>query len=152
MACAHRDRDAKKISTYHCQSYAQPPRPDRGWLLRSSARRAGSIPSAQTHGESGAETRRQGWVAVDLYSRRLPLWLDDGARGGRIDNRAGEGAIRAPHRSSLWRVCQGDHGTALAATRKRHAHILANEQGISIQNGGQNAIQNEAAEGEVAIA
>jgi hypothetical protein len=41
---------------------------------------------------------------------------------------------------------------ALVATRKRHAHIVANEQGTSIQNGGQNAIQNEAGEGEVAIA
>lgn len=31
---------------------------------------------------------------------------------------------------------------ALAATRKRHAHRLANEQGTTIQNGGQNPIQN----------
>jgi hypothetical protein len=40
---------------------------------------------------------------------------------------------------------------ALAATRKRHAHILANEQGTSIQNGGQNAIQNEAAEAKLLL-
>jgi hypothetical protein len=31
---------------------------------------------------------------------------------------------------------------ALAATRKRHAHRLANEQGTTIQNGGQNPVQN----------
>ena len=32
---------------------------------------------------------------------------------------------------------------ALSATRKRHAHLLANTAGTSIQNGQRNAIQNE---------
>ena len=32
---------------------------------------------------------------------------------------------------------------ALSATRKRHAHQLANEAGTSIQNGAQNALQND---------
>ena len=32
---------------------------------------------------------------------------------------------------------------ALAATRKRYAHRLANEQGTSIQNGGRNPVQND---------
>ena len=32
---------------------------------------------------------------------------------------------------------------ALAATRKRHAHLLANEARTSIQNGAQNALQND---------
>ena len=31
---------------------------------------------------------------------------------------------------------------ALAATRKRHAHLLANEARTNIQNGAQNALQN----------
>ncbi len=31
---------------------------------------------------------------------------------------------------------------ALAATRKRHAHLLANEARTSIQNGGLNDVQN----------
>jgi hypothetical protein len=33
---------------------------------------------------------------------------------------------------------------ALAATRKRHAHLLANEARTDIQNGGQNNLQNDA--------
>jgi hypothetical protein len=41
---------------------------------------------------------------------------------------------------------------ALAATRKRHAHRLANEQGLSIQNDGQSAVQNETANDDAAIA
>jgi integrase len=41
---------------------------------------------------------------------------------------------------------------ALAATRKRHAHRLANEQSTSVQNDGQNAIQNEIAGNDTAIA
>ena len=32
---------------------------------------------------------------------------------------------------------------ALSATRKRHAHRLANASGTNIQNGGQNAVQND---------
>jgi hypothetical protein len=31
---------------------------------------------------------------------------------------------------------------SLAATRKRHAHLLANEARTNIQNGAQNALQN----------
>jgi len=41
---------------------------------------------------------------------------------------------------------------ALAATRKRHAHRIANEQSTSIQNAGQNAIQNEPGNDDAAIA
>jgi hypothetical protein len=41
---------------------------------------------------------------------------------------------------------------ALAATRKRHAHRLANEAGTSVQNGTQNAVQNEAGNTAAAIA
>ena len=40
----------------------------------------------------------------------------------------------------------------LAATRKRHAHRLANENSTSIQNGGQNAIQNNNGSNDAAIA
>jgi hypothetical protein len=32
---------------------------------------------------------------------------------------------------------------ALAATRKRYAHRLANEQGTYIHNGGRDAVQND---------
>ena len=35
---------------------------------------------------------------------------------------------------------------ALAATRKRHAHRLANETRTNVQNGGRNSVQNEIAE------
>jgi hypothetical protein len=41
---------------------------------------------------------------------------------------------------------------ALAATRKRHAHRLANENGTTIQNADQNMIQNEAEGDDKAIA
>jgi len=41
---------------------------------------------------------------------------------------------------------------ALAATRKRHAHRLANEQSTTIQNAGQNVIQNEINRDDTAIA
>lgn len=41
---------------------------------------------------------------------------------------------------------------ALAATRKRYAHRLANERGTSVQNAAQNAIQNEAGNDDAAIA
>jgi hypothetical protein len=41
---------------------------------------------------------------------------------------------------------------ALAATRKRHAHRLANERGTTIQNGGQNAIQNAHENDDAALA
>jgi hypothetical protein len=41
---------------------------------------------------------------------------------------------------------------ALAATRKRLAHRLANENSTSIQNGGQNSVQNEASGDDKAIA
>jgi hypothetical protein len=39
---------------------------------------------------------------------------------------------------------------ALAATRKRHAHRLTNEQGTTIQNDGQNPIQNASKPDEAA--
>jgi hypothetical protein len=41
---------------------------------------------------------------------------------------------------------------ALAATRKRHAHRLANEQGTTIQNDAQNAIQNASENDDAALA
>ena len=41
---------------------------------------------------------------------------------------------------------------ALAATRKRHAHRLANENGTSIQKEGQTAVQNETRSDDKAIA
>jgi hypothetical protein len=41
---------------------------------------------------------------------------------------------------------------ALAATRKRHAHRLANENSTSVQNGRQNMIQNGNGNNEAAIA
>jgi hypothetical protein len=41
---------------------------------------------------------------------------------------------------------------ALAATRKRHAHRLANENSTSVQNGRKNMIQNGNGNNEAAIA
>jgi len=39
---------------------------------------------------------------------------------------------------------------ALAATRKRHAHLLANEARTSIQNGWSNDVQNDASKPDAA--
>jgi len=41
---------------------------------------------------------------------------------------------------------------ALAATRKRHAHRLTNENGTSVQNDGQKVVQNEAQTDDKALA
>jgi hypothetical protein len=139
---------------------ARLPRPGVPLILKTR-RPGGTDLSAQPHGESGAEARRQVRVAFDLYSRRLPAWGKTELEEAELTTGQGKALSGLPHRSGLWRVCQSDHGTGLGRysqapcpySCERTGHIiLANEQGTSFSNGGQNAIQNEAAEGEVAIA
>ena len=56
----------------------------------------------------------------------------------------GQGRALSAHRSqqSYEGYAKRTMERALAATRKRHAHLLANEARTSIQNGAQNALQN----------
>jgi hypothetical protein len=66
---------------------------------------------------------------------------------------AGQGRALSGHRTDRAYGGYAKHTMerALAATRKRYAHRLANEQGTSIQNAGQNAIQNDPCKDEAAI-
>src|SRR5580698_9504619 len=77
---------------------------------------------------------------ADKFGLPSTFTLDAGRHGGMtelgggIDDGVGEGAIRAPHRSGLRKVCQGEHGTRPGRYSPAPRPILANEQGISIQN------------------
>jgi hypothetical protein len=66
----------------------------------------------------------------------------------------GQGRALSGHRTDRAYSGYAKHtmDRALAATRKRHAHRLANENSTSIQNGGQIAVQNETRSDDKAIA
>ena len=56
----------------------------------------------------------------------------------------GQGRALSAHKSRAYeRYAKRTHTRALAATRKRHAHMLANAAGTDIQNDAKNRIQNE---------
>ena len=56
----------------------------------------------------------------------------------------GQGRALSAHKSRAYeRYANRTHTRALAATRKRHAHMLANAAGTDIQNDAKNRIQNE---------
>lgn len=55
----------------------------------------------------------------------------------------GQGRALSAHKSRAYEgYAKRTFDRALAATRKRHAHLLANAQGTTIQNAGQDGVQN----------
>src|SRR5262245_15786741 len=68
-----------------------------------------------------------------------------GGGAGEAELTDGQGRARSARKSrQAYEGCaKRTMERALSATRKRHAHRLANARGTSIQNGGQNHVQNE---------
>ena len=59
----------------------------------------------------------------------------------------GQGRALSAHKSRAYEgYAKRTMERALAATRKRHAHRLANTAGTSVQNDQQNCVQNDVAE------
>jgi hypothetical protein len=85
-----------------------------------------------------------------------PGWAGPGRAGqGRAgQGRAGQGRALSGHRTdrAYSGYAKATMERALAATRKRHAHRLANENSTSVQNGRKNMIQNGNGNNEAAIA
>ena len=75
-------------------------------------------------------------------------------RAGEAELTTGQGRALSGHRTerSYGGYAKITMERALAATRKRHAHRLANENGTSVQNDGQKVVQNEAQTDDKALA
>ena len=91
-------------------------------------------------------------VAVSIMSKLQKIAIVAGTAVGlgAISSSAGElpqyeaaGFPISLHQITVLRYAKRTHTRALAATRKRHAHMLANAAGTDIQNDAKNRIQNE---------
>jgi hypothetical protein len=91
---------------------------------------------------------------------KLPSWftLDSCRHGGMTELEEaeltdGQGRALSGHRSKAYEgYAKRTFERALAATRKRHAHRLANAQGTTVQNATRDAVQNEIGSEDTAIA
>ena len=83
-----------------------------------------------------------------------PLHWMPADRAGEAELTTGQGRALSGHRTerSYGGYAKITMERALAATRKRHAHRLANENGTSVQNDGQKVVQNEAQTDDKALA
>jgi hypothetical protein len=128
--------------------------PRRGVPLILKARRAGGVdPYRPNH--MAKLVRR----LADQLGLPATFTLDACRHGGMTELEeaeltTGQGRALSGHRTdrAYSGYAKATMERALAATRKRHAHRLANEQSTSIQNGGQNAIQNADGKSDAAIA
>jgi hypothetical protein len=96
---------------------------------------------------------------ADRFGLPLSFTLDACRHGGMTELEeaeltTGQGRALSGHRTdrAYNGYAKATMERALAATRRRDAHRLANENSISIQNDAQNAIQNEAQSDDKAIA
>ena len=93
-------------------------------------------------GQAGAATAQAREAPINLHSRRLP-------HGGMTELEEaeltdGQGRALSAHKSRAYDgYAKRTMERALAATRKRHAHRLANTAGTDVQNEPLNRVQND---------